>query len=154
MNQTKILFVCMGNICRSPTAEAVFRHKASEAGLDVHIDSAGTIAHHVGEQPDSRSRREGESRGYDFTGQRARQLQKSDFHDFDHLFAMDSDNLRDMLSLCPADMQHKVRLFLTMIDGQVRDVPDPYYGGARGFTEVLELVEQASEALVNELMVK
>ncbi len=139
----------MGNICRSPSAEAVFRNKAEESGLNVFIDSAGTTGYHVGEAPDSRSRKEGESRGYSFEGQVARQLQKTDFRDFDYLFAMDAKNLEDMLDMCPKEHRHKVQLFLSLIDNQPMDVPDPYYGGTSGFTDVLNLIEDASVQLVS-----
>lgn len=151
MKQNRILFVCMGNICRSPTAEAVFRSKATQAGLKVYIDSAGTTGYHVGEAPDSRSRQAGEARGYRFQGQVARQLQKSDFRDFDYLFAMDAKNLEDMLALCPDEFKHKVSLFLSLIDADTKNVPDPYYGGENGFTEVLDLIEAASDKLVERL---
>ena len=138
----------MGNICRSPTAEAVFRQKAAKAGLNVYIDSAGTTGYHVGEAPDSRSREAGEARGYLFDGQQARQLQKNDFRDFDYVFAMDAKNLADMRVLCPDEHAHKVRLFLDLIDDETAEVPDPYYGNSGGFSRVLDLVESASDKLV------
>lgn len=141
----------MGNICRSPTAEAVFRQKSAEAGINVYIDSAGTTGYHVGEAPDSRSREAGETRGYQFDGQQARQLQKNDFRDFDYLFAMDNKNLEDMLTLCPEEHLHKVSLFLDLIDDDTSEVPDPYYGHSGGFSRVLDLVEAASDKLVEQL---
>lgn len=154
MNNTtmpRVLFVCLGNICRSPTAEAVFRHKAEKAGLNVYIESAGTTGYHVGEAPDSRSRAEGEGRGYSFKGQVARQLQKTDFRDFDYLFAMDAQNQEDMLGLCPDEYKHKVSLFLSLISKTSMDVPDPYYGGSSGFSDVLNLIESASDNLIEVL---
>jgi len=134
-----VLFVCLGNICRSPTAEAVFRARAGD--LDIQIDSAGTGAWHAGEPPDPRSRAEGERRGYSFAGQSARKVRQSDFMEFDYILAMDSSNLRDLAEFAPADMTANLSLFLP--DG--RDVPDPYYGGADGFRNVVDLIENAAD---------
>ncbi|WP_427454306.1 low molecular weight protein-tyrosine-phosphatase [Litorimonas sp. WD9-15] len=134
-----VLFVCLGNICRSPTAEAVFRTKA--AGTDIIIDSAGTGAWHAGEGPDPRSRAEGESRGYSFAGQAARKVRRSDFTEFDYILAMDAANLRDLAEIAPQHMTAKLSLFLP--DGQ--DVPDPYYGGPDGFRDVVDLIEGAAD---------
>lgn len=147
----RILFVCMGNICRSPTAEAVFRVKAAQSQTKVFVDSAGTTAYHVGEAPDVRSRKTGESRGYSFEGQVARQVVKSDFRDFDYIYVMDSRNLSECKAVCPPDYQHKIALFLSLLSGVERDVPDPYYGENGRFEEVLDLIEQASEALVKKI---
>ncbi|MCC2603750.1 low molecular weight protein-tyrosine-phosphatase [Planctobacterium marinum] len=147
----KVLFVCLGNICRSPTAEAVFKKMAKEAGLKVEIDSAGTIATHTGEAPDSRSMEHGKKRGYSFHGQFSRKVKQSDFQYFDHIFAMDKSNLRDLLAQCPQEFQHKVQLFLTLSGDPEQEVPDPYYGGDAGFERVLELVENASTALITQL---
>lgn len=133
-----VLFVCLGNICRSPTAEAVFRAKA--AGMDIIIDSAGTGAWHAGEGPDPRSRAEGESRGYSFAGQAARKITRSDFTEFDYILAMDASNLRDLAAIAPPNMTAKLSLFLP--DG--RNVPDPYYGGSDGFRDVVDLIEGAA----------
>lgn len=152
--QTKVpsvLFVCLGNICRSPTAEAVFRKKAKEAQLKVEIDSAGTIASHCGEQPDPRSMAHGKKRGYDFTGQFSRKVKQSDFQYFDHIFAMDRANHRDLMAMSPTDLQHKIRLFLSLSEDQEQEVPDPYYGGDAGFEQVLDLVENASTVLISQL---
>ncbi len=147
-----ILFVCLGNICRSPTAEAVFRHKALVAGVTVEIDSAGTGAWHEGELPDSRAREAGHARGYSFKGQTARAIKDMDFETFDYIFAMDSRNLRDLTKRCPAQYRHKIRrlLDLTPLSSE-RDVPDPYYGGANGFEYVLDLIEAASDAILSEI---
>lgn len=147
----KVLFVCLGNICRSPTAEAVFRKMAKDAGLKVEIDSAGTIATHTGEQPDSRSMQHGKKRGYDFRGQFSRKVKQSDFQYFDYIFAMDNSNYRDLMDTCPIDYQQKVQLFLSLSDDPEQEVPDPYYGGDAGFEHVLDLVEKASAALITQL---
>lgn len=160
MKATSVLFVCMGNICRSPTGEAVLRQKAKEQNLPVHIDSAGTIAHHVGEPPDKRTRSTAEAHGYDFTGQSARQLTINDFTTFDYLFAMDSDNLANMMAMCPSEHEHKVRSLLSLLDDDdfaesnllpTTDVPDPYYGGQQGFKLVLQLVELACDKFLQNL---
>jgi len=138
-----VLFVCLGNICRSPTAEAVFRARAGDR--DIQIDSAGTGAWHAGEPPDPRSRAEGERRGYSFAGQSARKVRQSDFTEFDYILAMDASNLRDLAEIAPANMTANLSLFLP--DG--RDVPDPYYGGADGFRNVVDLIENAADHWLN-----
>ena len=146
-----ILFVCMGNICRSPTAEGVFRGKAHDAGLadQLVIDSAGTHAYHIGEQPDLRSQEFALKRGYDLSPQRARQVNASDFEKFDLIIAMDKDNLHNLQSLCPAQYQHKLKLMMSYATHSPSDVvPDPYYGGGRGFDTVLDYIEDASEGLL------
>lgn len=150
----RILFVCMGNICRSPTAEAVFKHMAAQRQTKVFVDSAGTTAYHTGEAPDIRSRKAGEGQGYSFEGQVARQVVKSDFRDFDYIYVMDSRNFADCMTMCPPDYQHKIALFLSLLSGDDRDVPDPYYGETGGFDEVLDLVEQASEVLLKKINAK
>ena len=134
-----VLFVCLGNICRSPTAEAVFRARAGDA--DIRIDSAGTGAWHAGSPPDPRSRAEGERRGYSFAGQAARKVRVQDFHEFDIILAMDASNLSDLKSIQPKDGSAHLSLFLP--DGF--DVPDPYYGGPDGFARVVDLIEEASD---------
>ncbi len=138
-----ILFVCLGNICRSPTAEAVFRSRASQAGYKdkIVIDSAGTGAWHAGEPPDPRSRAEGERRGYSFAGQAARKVRLDDFMEFDYILAMDRSNLIGLNSIAPGNMRAKLSLFLP--DG--KDVPDPYYGGPDGFRNVVDLIENAAD---------
>jgi protein-tyrosine phosphatase len=149
MSKTSILFVCMGNICRSPTAEGVFRHRAQQAGLKLDIDSAGTHAYHVGSQPDQRSMRHAQRRGYDLSAQRARQVSSTDFEVFDHILAMDQDNLDILTSRCPARYHHKLGLFMQYATRSPSDiVPDPYYGGAQGFDLVLDYVEDAADGLI------
>jgi len=148
-SKTSVLFVCMGNICRSPTAEGVFRHRAEAAGLDLHIDSAGTHAYHIGEAPDARSSRHALQRGYDLSPQRARKVTAADFERFDHVLAMDHENLEILQRACPPQYQHKVGLFMryaTRSESEI--VPDPYYGGAKGFDLVLDYIEDASDGLI------
>jgi len=150
----KILFVCLGNICRSPTAEAVFRAVAQRDApdLDIEIDSAGTGGYHIGEPPDSRSQAAARRRGYDMSALRARQIQMDDFQRFDLVLAMDEDNLAALQDRAPATLRDRVRLFLDFApDAERVDVPDPYYGGSTGFEEVLDLVEAASAGLIRHL---
>ena len=148
-----ILFVCMGNICRSPTAEGVFRHHVQEAGFAEHIeiDSAGTHAYHVNEPPDRRAQAAAARRGISMSGIRARRVQVEDFERFDYIIAMDRDNLALLIE--QADERHydKIRLFLEYSAGHEDEVPDPYYGGAAGFERVLDLVEDASRGLLETL---
>jgi protein-tyrosine phosphatase len=149
-----VLFVCLGNICRSPMAEGMFRHVASEAGvLDrFRIDSAGTGSWHAGSPPDGRAQATLRKRGVDISGLRARQVEPEDFHDFDLLLAMDASNRGDLLEIAPKPMQGKVRLFLEFAPHlRTREVPDPYYGGPEGFDRVLEMVEAASAGLLKAL---
>ncbi|CAH1545684.1 MULTISPECIES: low molecular weight protein-tyrosine-phosphatase [Gammaproteobacteria] len=147
----KILVVCMGNICRSPTGEAVLRAKAEKLGVDVEIDSAGTIGYHAGNSPDARSMQAGKQRGYSFKGIRSRQVKVEDFGEFDLVLAADKANLADLLDICPVEHRHKVSLFLSHSDSKYDEIPDPYYGGERGFELVLDLIEEASEAILNKL---
>jgi protein-tyrosine phosphatase len=144
----RILFVCMGNICRSPTAEGVMRRLLAERGLDgeIEVQSAGTGGWHAGNPPDRRSTQAAAARGITLEGA-ARQVTRSDFEDFDLLVAMDRENLADLQAIAPPGTEHKLRLLLA--DG--RDVPDPYYGGARGFENVLDLVQTACEQLLDDL---
>lgn len=149
----KVLFVCLGNICRSPTAEGVFRHKLRAAGLEdrVQVDSAGTGDWHVGKAPDSRTRQAAQRRGYDLSALRARQVEAADFQRFDLILAMDQSNLRNLQALRPAGAQADLDLYLRRFDLALDEVPDPYYGGEDGFEQVLDLIEQASEALLAEI---
>ncbi|PLR58253.1 low molecular weight protein-tyrosine-phosphatase [Vibrio parahaemolyticus] len=147
----RILVVCMGNICRSPTGEAVLRAKAKELGVDVGIDSAGTIGYHTGNTPDSRAMAAGKQRGYSFKGMRARQVSVQDFEDFDLVLAADKANLADLLDICPAEHRHKVSLFLSHSNSSYDEIPDPYYGGDDGFELVLDLIEEASVAVLQKL---
>jgi len=150
-----VLFVCLGNICRSPTAEAVFRHKARQAGLDVTIDSAGTGGWHVGAGPDPRSKEAGEKAGYSFDGLAARKVEKTDFAKFDYILAMDADNLADLRAMQPAGYSGYLGLFLDFAEGQSeREVPDPYYGGKDGFSHVVDLIEHASAGLIKTLQTR
>ncbi|WP_371850715.1 low molecular weight protein-tyrosine-phosphatase [Pseudoduganella violaceinigra] len=139
----------MGNICRSPTAEGVFRTRAQAAGLALHIDSAGTHAYHIGNPPDPRSASHAAARGYGLSAQRARQVAADDFERFDVVLAMDHDNLETLLRACPAQHRHKVRLFMEFASRSGSDVvPDPYYGGANGFDLVLDYIEDAADGLI------
>jgi protein-tyrosine phosphatase len=150
----RILFVCMGNICRSPTAHAVVRHRLREHAprWQVEVDSAGTHGYHLGHPPDRRSLEVAARRGIDLADLRARQVQLADFTRFDLVLAMDSDNLRELQQLRPAAATAEVRLFLEFApELRLRDVPDPYYGGAAGFEYVLDLVEEATAGLLTEL---
>ena len=145
-----VLFICLGNICRSPTAEGVFRAHTAGAGLDLRIDSAGTGAYHIGNPPDPRGLAAASARGYDNTAQRARQVRGSDFREFDLILAMDAANLADLRRLCPDGATCEIRLF----DPQGRDIPDPYHGGPDDYERALDMVEAAADALVAELVVK
>ena len=149
-----VLFVCMGNICRSPTAEGVFRRLLEQEApdLDVLVDSAGTHAYHVGHPPDPRACRAAERRGVDLRMQRARQVTVEDFVRHELVLAMDRDNYAQLIELCPVEYRERVRLFLEFAPGVGRDeVPDPYYGGANGFEHVLDLVEEAARGLLEHL---
>ena len=147
-----ILFVCMGNICRSPSAEAVFRQKSQALGLN--IDSAGTVGSHAREKPDHRAQKYGIARGYSFDNIKARKVTVQDFEDFDLILAMDKTNVKDLMKVAPAGAEHKVQLFLDYAEKfDDEEVPDPYYGGAKGFQFVLDLVEDASDGLVKRLTI-
>src|ERR1700724_1671439 len=140
----KILFVCLGNICRSPTAEGVLRALAAREApeLAIEVDSAGTAAYHVNEPPDPRARQAAARRGYDLTALRARIVKRGDFERFDLILAMDRENLRQLRQRAPAGAHERLRLFLEFApEAGPDDVPDPYYGGPNGFEEVLYLVE-------------
>ncbi len=149
--EVKVLFVCMGNICRSPTAEAVFRHYVEKAGLAqrILIDSAGTHDYHIGDPPDLRSQRAARLRGYDMSALRGRQVEKSDFSRFDYALAMDHANLAMLYRLCPQTHHERLGFFLEYASRhEEREVPDPYFGGADGFERVLDMVEDAAEGLL------
>lgn len=151
MKKISVLFVCMGNICRSPTAHGIFERLVSDAGLDqvILVDSAGTHAYHIGNPPDPRSQETALGRGVDLSGQRARKAIREDFEVFDYVIAMDKDNLNNLLALAPQAHREKLHLLLDFApELGLREVPDPYYGGARGFDRVYDLVSTASEALL------
>lgn len=150
----RILFVCLGNICRSPTAEAVFTQQLRETELatEITVDSCGTGAWHVGHSPDQRTIEAAAKRGYDLTELRARKLVAEDFKRFDYILAMDTRNLADILKKAPSDFPGKIQLFLDYApESNVIEVPDPYYGGDQGFERVLDLVEYASQGLLKAL---
>lgn len=152
---TSVLFVCMGNICRSPTAEGVFRrlHRELAPSLELHIDSAGTHAYHIGEPPDARSQAAAQARGVDISSHRGRQVEAEDFHRFDYVLAMDAANLRRLQTLRPHQSRAELRLLLEYApEAKHREVPDPYYGGVGGFEEVLDLVEQGGRGLLAEIL--
>ncbi len=154
MLRFNILFVCLGNICRSPTAEAVFRALALREApeLQVWVDSAGTADYHVGSAPDRRALQAALRRGYDMSGRRARVVAPGDFERFDLLLAMDRSNWSALRAAAPHARRERVRLFLEYgPDADVLDVPDPYYGGPNGFEEVLDLIEAASRGLLQHL---
>jgi protein-tyrosine phosphatase len=149
----RILFVCLGNICRSPAAEGVFQHLAAEAGVAdrFSLDSAGTGAWHEGQPADLRMRQAAERRGIALRSI-ARQIEVSDFERFDHIFAMDASNLEDLLGMAPAEYHDKIRLFRDLDpEGPGLDVPDPYYGGPAGFDQVLDIVTRTARTLLAKL---
>ena len=145
----QVLFVCMGNICRSPTAHAVFREQVGERGLveQIVIDSAGTHDFHIGREPDRRAIMTAAEQGLDMTDLRARQVQEVDFEQFDYVVAMDQQNLDALQNSCPEPFLGRLSLLLDWTDGWGTEVPDPYYGGDEGFTRVLEMVTSACRCL-------
>ena len=150
----KVLFVCMGNICRSPTAHGVFRALVEREGLAevIEIDSAGTHAYHVGSAPDKRAQATALSRGVDLSDLVARRVEEGDFEAFDYLLAMDQDNFIALSEICPESHLGKIQMFMDFAPGmRTREVPDPYYGGASGFERVFDLVEAAAEGLLEEI---
>ncbi|MFA0441666.1 protein-tyrosine-phosphatase [Vibrio sp. 10N.286.49.C2] len=147
----KVLVVCMGNICRSPTGEAVLRTCAQRQGLDILVDSAGTIGFHEGASPDPRAQVAAESRGYSFEGITARQVTDADFYNFDLILAADEDNLNDLIVRCPEHRQSALSLFLSHGHSDQKEIPDPYYGGELGFEQVLDLIEDAAQGVLEAL---
>jgi len=149
-DKVSVLFVCLGNICRSPSAHGVFEALVARHGLGDHIyvDSAGTAAYHIGKSPDSRSIGAAKQRGYDLSQLRARQVDVDDFNQFDYILAMDTENLTNLQAIKPDAFLGEVRLFLDYAQATEREVPDPYYGGEAGFNQVLDLVEKASAGLL------
>jgi protein-tyrosine phosphatase len=146
-----VLFVCMGNICRSPTAHGVFQHKVNQLGLQgkITVDSAGTLDYHAGDPPDQRAQQHAQRRGYDLSDLRARQIKPIDFNTFDLIAVMDWDNLSYVDGMCPPESKAKVhRLTEFCTRHQADVVPDPYYGGVQGFDHVLDLVEDACDGLM------
>lgn len=151
---TRVLFCCLGNICRSPAAEVVFRAQVEEAGLGQHIviDSVGTHDYHVGKPPDMRMQCAASKRGYDMSRLRGRQVEIADFSRFDYVLAMDDANLGILHRLCPEKERGRLRLFMEFSSRHnEREVPDPYYGGEDGFEHVLNMVEDASEGLLRHI---
>ncbi len=154
MTPIHILFVCLGNICRSPTAEGVFRHRLSVRGLGEHciVDSAGLGTWHIGHPPDHRAQVAAAGRGFDISMIRARQVQLDDLQSFDYIIAMDHENHRELTRLAGVELAHKVRLFMEFTDVDGLDVvPDPYYGDTHGFDRVIDLIEAASDGLIDHL---
>ncbi|MDP1594295.1 MAG: low molecular weight protein-tyrosine-phosphatase [Gallionella sp.] len=152
--KVSVLFICMGNICRSPTAEAVFRHYVERAGLSesILIDSAGTHDYHIGEPPDKRTQYAAQQRGYDMSALRGRQVQSADFERFDYVLAMDKANLAILQYLTPRGCKTQAQLFLDYArHHNESEVPDPYYGGVQGFEHVLDMVEDAAQELLQHI---
>lgn len=155
MRTVKVLMVCLGNICRSPTAQGVLEQRVRHRGLEhqIYVDSAGTSGWHIGEPPDSRSSRAAQRRGYDLRAQRGRQVTVADFVHFDYVLAMDQQNLQALKTICPADFAGHLALLLEF--GQqtsYREVPDPYHGGSDGFELVLDLIEDAADGLLEHIL--
>jgi len=153
----KVCFVCMGNICRSPTAQGVFETlvKESQMSSRISIDSAGTHAYHIGEPPDHRAQEAAKRRGIDLSRQRARKIVVEDFEVFDYIVVMDGDNKNALLAFCPEEHLHKITLFMTHSASYEYDyVPDPYYGGISGFEVVLDMVESASVGLLEKIKIE
>ena len=150
----RVLFVCTGNICRSPTAAAVFQKRAADRGLGdaLAADSAGTTGYHVGEGPDARAQRHAVRRGYDMSGQQARRLEAADFDRFDLILGMDRSHLERLHQMAPPEARERIALFLDFApNAGTRDIPDPYYGGGGAFERVLDLIETGVDGLLDHL---
>ncbi len=150
----KVLFVCMGNICRSPTAEGVFRDKVTKAGFadDVVVDSAGTHAYHTAQPPDIRAQSIALERGIDLSGLHARSVQLEDFEKFDHIMAMDAHNRDTLALLCSGEFEYKIKYMMDYApQWKTREVPDPYYGGQSGFARVIEMLDDAADGFLDQL---
>ena len=155
MNQISVLFVCMGNICRSPMAEGAFRKCVQDRAVDISffVDSAGTHGYHEDAPPDKRARTVAARRGIDITSQKSRHVIDSDFELFDYIFAMDEDNLEWLIAQAPEEYHHKIKLFLEYSSASSRDsVPDPYYGPTTGFERVLDILELGVDGLLSTLV--
>lgn len=152
--ELSVLFICTGNICRSPTAQGIFEHKLAQAGLDrkVFVDSAGTHGFHVGNKPDARARRAAARRGFDLSRQRSRRIETHDFVRFDYVVGMDHANMAALHERCPAAHRDKLSLLLQFMPAaELEEVPDPYYGGSEGFERVLDLLDGAADALLEDV---
>ncbi len=155
----KILFVCLGNICRSPTAEGVFRHKLNQAGIrdgylgSIFLDSAGTGAWHVGSPPDRRSQEMALKYGVSLKDLRARKITRQDFSDYDYILGMDQENIRNMKAVCPPDHHHKISLIMDYAENcpGITEVPDPYSGGLEGFDRVFDIIDRGSAGLLKHI---
>lgn len=150
----KILFVCMGNICRSPMSQGVFEKLVENAGLSdlIHADSAGTHTYHVNKPPDMRAQTAASKRGYKLSAQRARRAGPADFEEFDYVIAMDFLNIEHLYEICPPGQDHKIKLFMDFAKDRIEEeVPDPYYGARSGFERALDLVEDAAKGLLGEV---
>ena len=151
----KILMVCLGNICRSPLADALLRKKVAELGLDIEVDSAGTSDYHIGGEPDKRTQENALNHGLDMSFLRARQFTKTDFDTFDLIYVMDKSNESNVLSLAAdSNQRDKVKLILDLLDdAQFKEVPDPYFGGKEGFETVYNLLDQATDKILEEISI-
>ncbi|HSS63574.1 MAG TPA: low molecular weight protein-tyrosine-phosphatase [Gammaproteobacteria bacterium] len=151
---TRVLMVCLGNICRSPLAQGVMEQRLRKSGLfhAVSVDSAGTHGYHLGEPPDLRAVEAAARRGYDISGQRARRIRDGDFQSFDYILAMDQDNLQQLLARCPGAEVERLKLLMDFAPGpDGQEVPDPYYGGEDGFERALDLIEAAVDGVILEI---